>query len=96
MIGTAAQFGDEAQFYETKTSWLVTKPSGAENEPRIVFELKKKLCERDIQLDEATALVGEGKTALIEDFVSKRGSKFNAHLVLSKTKTKADFEFPPR
>ena len=96
LIGTAAQFGDEAQFYETKTSWLVTKPSGAENEPRIVFELKKKLCERDIQLDEATALVGEGKTALIEDFVSKRGSNFNAHLVLSKTKTKADFEFPPR
>ena len=96
LIGPAAQFGDEGQFFETKTSWLVTKPTGAENEPRIVFELKKKLCEREIQLDEATALVGGGKTALLEDFVSKRGSKFSAHLVLSKTKTKADFEFPPR
>jgi DNA topoisomerase III len=96
LIGPAAQFGDEGQFFETKTSWLVTKPTGAENEPRIVFELKKKLCEREIQLDEAKALVSEGKTALLEDFVSKRGSNFSAHLVLSKTKTKADFEFPPR
>ena len=96
LIGPAAQHGEEAQLYETKTSWIVTKPSGAENEPRIVFELKKKLCEREISKEEATALMSEGRTALLEDFVSKRGSKFSAHLVLSKTKVKADFEFPPR
>lgn len=96
LLGAAPQHGDEAQFFETKDAWVVTKPSGAENEPRIVFELKKKLCEREIQLDEATALVTSGKTDLLEDFVSKRGSNFSAHLVLSKTKSKADFEFPPR
>jgi len=96
LIGPSAQHGEEAQFHETPDAWVVTKPSGAENEPRIVFELKKSLCDRKISKEEATQLMGKGKTALLEDFVSKRGTKFSAHLVLSKTKSKADFEFPPR
>jgi len=96
LIGPSAQHGDEAQFQETKEAWVVTKPSGAENEPRVVFELKKKLCDREITREEADSLMKVGKTALLEGFVSKRGSKFSAHLVLSKTKVKADFEFPPR
>lgn len=96
LVGPSPQHGDEAQFYDTKTAWQVTKPSGAENEPRIVFELKKQLCDREITQAEVTELLTTGKTALLEDFVSKRGSKFSAHLVLSKTKKKADFEFPPR
>ena len=45
---------------------------------------------------EVTQLVTEGRTALITDFVSKRGSKFSAFLVLSEKQDKADFEFPPR
>jgi DNA topoisomerase-3 len=96
LVGPSPQHGDEAQFYATKDAWQVTKPSGAENEPRLVFELKKKLCDREITQAEVTELLTAGKTALLEDFVSKRGSKFSAHLVLSKTKKKADFEFPPR
>jgi len=96
LIGPSAQHGEEAQFYETKDAWVVTKPTGAENEPRIVFELKKKLCDRDITQAEASELMASGKTPLLEGFISKRGSKFSAHLVLSKTKSKADFEFPPR
>jgi len=43
-----------------------------------------------------TRLLNEGKTELIEDFVSKRGSKFGAYLVLSQKEDKAEFEFPPR
>lgn len=96
LIGPSPQHGDEAQFHETKDAWVVTKPTGAENEPRVVFELKKTLCEREITRDEAGKLMAQGKTPLLEGFVSKRGSKFSAHLVLSKTKAKADFEFPPR
>ena len=38
----------------------------------------------------------EGRSHLIEDFISKRGNKFAAHLVLSAKKDKAEFEFPPR
>ena len=96
LVGPSSAHGEEAQFFETKDAWTVTKPTGAENEPRIVFELKKSLCDREITKEEASQLLTEGKTALLEGFVSKRGSKFAAHLVLSKTKAKADFEFPPR
>lgn len=54
----------------------------------------KKLCEREITQPEIETLLEDGKKTVLEGFVSKRGSKFNAHLVLSKAK--ADFEFPPR
>ncbi len=96
LVGPSAAHGDEAQLQSTKDAWVVTKPSGAENEPRVVFEVKKKLCDREITQAEVETLLKEGKTPVLEGFVSKRGSKFNAHLVLSKTKAKADFEFPPR
>ncbi len=63
---------------------------------RQVFKLSKKLCEHEITPAEVTRLLNEGKTELIEDFVSKRGSKFGAYLVLSQKQDKAEFEFPPR
>ena len=63
---------------------------------RQVFKLSKKLCEHEITPAEVTLLLTEGKTELIEDFFSKRGSKFGAYLVLSQKEDKADFEFPPR
>ncbi len=37
-----------------------------------------------------------GRTNLIEGFTSKRMTPFNAYLVLSKNRAKAEFEFPPR
>jgi DNA topoisomerase-3 len=33
---------------------------------------------------------------LLQGFVSKRGNKFDAHLVLAPKKDKANFEFGPR
>jgi DNA topoisomerase-like protein len=41
-------------------------------------------------------LVATGKTDLLPNFISKRGNKFAAHLVLSAKKDKAEFEFLPR
>ncbi|MGC4074337.1 MAG: topoisomerase C-terminal repeat-containing protein [Nibricoccus sp.] len=62
-----------------------------------MFELKKTLLGKEIPASEVQQLLSEeGKTNLIEGFVSKRGSNFSAYLVLSKDKKKADFEFPPR
>ncbi|HEY0944199.1 MAG TPA: DNA topoisomerase, partial [Opitutaceae bacterium] len=63
---------------------------------RVVFELKRHLCQLEIPEGEVQNLVTTGRTNLLEGFVSKRGSKFNAYLVLSGNKAKADFEFPPR
>ena len=46
--------------------------------------------------DEVKELLTQGKSPLIENFVSERGNKFAAHLVLSAKKDKAEFEFLPR
>ncbi len=74
-----------------------TAASGsADGSPRVVFELKRNLCGKEIPPEEAERLVEMGKTGLIEGFVSKRGSHFNAYLKLAKDKKKAEFEFPPR
>jgi DNA topoisomerase-3 len=69
------------------------QPNGA---PRVVFQLKRNLCGKEISAEDAERLVELGKTGLIEGFVSKRGSHFSAYLTLSKDKKKAEFEFPPR
>lgn len=82
------------EFLETPDVYLVRKPGA--NGDRIVFEMKREICQKQIPLEEAKRLLENGRTELIEGFVSKRGSKFSAYLVLSKTKSKADFEFPPR
>jgi DNA topoisomerase-3 len=61
-----------------------------------VFEVKRVLCQKELPADEILRLLEDGKTSLIEGFVSKRGSNFSAYLTLSKDKKKAEFEFPPR
>jgi DNA topoisomerase-3 len=86
----------DADLYETDDSYVVAKPSGADNAPRAVFELKRVLCQKELPADEILRLLEDGKTNLIEGFVSKRGSNFSAYLTLSKDKKKAEFEFPPR
>ena len=58
--------------------------------------MQRKICEVEIPTDEVRRLVEEGRSHLIEGFVSKRGSKFSAYLVLSQKQDKAEFEFPPR
>jgi DNA topoisomerase III len=93
-IGPSRVHGDGAELVQTGEEYLVKKP-GADGD-RVVFKLKRKLCDFEIPREEVERLVTDGKTGLIDGFVSKRGAKFSAYLVLSKTKAKADFEFPPR
>ncbi|MFA5264815.1 MAG: DNA topoisomerase, partial [Opitutaceae bacterium] len=83
------------EIFQTDDAFVVRKP-GTEGSDRVVFEVKRQICQKDIPQEEVLRLLETGRTELIEGFVSKRGSKFSAYLVLSKTKTKADFEFPPR
>ncbi len=94
VLGTSKPHGD-AELVQTDDLFVVHKP-GAEGKPRVVFKLNTLLCGRKIKADEVKTLLEEGRTELIEDFLSKRGTKFSAYLVLSKNKAKADFEFPPR
>ncbi len=81
--------------YQTEDSFVVAKPE-PNGSPRVVFQLKRNLCGKEISAEDAERLVETGKTGLIEGFVSKRGSNFSAYLTLSKDKKKAEFEFPPR
>ena len=56
--------------------------------------LGKNICKRDISEEEAKKILTEGKSELIEDFISRRGKNFPAYLVLEANKV--GFEFPPR
>jgi len=91
VIGESKVHGGE--LVELDDAYYVRKP---DQDNRQVFKLTKKLCEHDITQDEVKELLSEGKSRLIENFVSKRGNKFAAHLVLSRKKGKAEFEFLPR
>ena len=81
------------ELVELEDAYYVRKP---DEDNRPVFRLSKTLCEHEITTDEVKELLEQGKSPLIEDFVSKRGNKFAAYLILSPKKDKAEFEFPPR
>jgi DNA topoisomerase-3 len=81
------------QLVEVGDAYYVRKP---EQDNRQVFKLSKKLCEVDLPVEQVQKLLTDGRSDLIEGFVSKRGNKFSAYLVLSQKQDKADFEFPPR
>jgi DNA topoisomerase III len=81
------------QLVELGDAYYVRKP---DQDNRQMFKLAKKLCEVEIPVEEVRRLLEEGRSNLIENFVSKRGNKFSAYLVLSQKQDKAEFEFPPR
>lgn len=81
------------ELVELGDAYYVRQP---EQDHRQLFKLSKRLCEVEIPVTEVQRLLETGRTNLIENFVSKRGNKFAAHLVLSPKRDKAEFEFPPR
>ncbi len=83
----------DSEVVETPEAFYVRRP---DQDNRIVFTLKRELCGKKLSWDEVKGLFDEGRTGLIEGFMSKRGQPFGAYLVLSKTGVKAEFEFPPR
>jgi DNA topoisomerase-3 len=91
VLGESKLHGGE--LVQAEDAYYVRKP---DQDNRIVFKLTRNLCQKDIGTDEVQKLVTDGKTSLIEGFVSKRGATFSAYLVLAPKKDKADFEFPPR
>ncbi len=78
---------------EAGDSYYVRRP---DQDNRIVFTMKRHICAKEIPPGELHNLLENGRTNLIEGLMSKRMTPFNAYLVLSKNRTKADFEFPPR
>lgn len=85
----------DGELLATEDAFVVRKPDGA-NGGRVVFKMSRKICSREMEVEDVQRLLETGRTGLITDFISKRGSPFGAYLVLSDDKSKANFEFPPR
>ncbi|MDP6859308.1 MAG: topoisomerase C-terminal repeat-containing protein, partial [Verrucomicrobiales bacterium] len=51
---------------------------------------------KELPKDQVIKLFTEGKTEVIEGFISKKGRPFRAHLLLDKSTGKLGWEFPPR
>ena len=91
-VGESKQLGGE--ILEAGDSYYVRKSN--DDGGRVVFTLKRHLCQKEVPVEEVRQLLDTGRTNLIEGFMSKRMTPFKAFLVLAKNKSKAQFEFPPR
>ena len=56
--------------------------------------IRAEMCQRPITVEEARAILTDGRSALLEGFISRRGKPFSAYLVLNGKKI--DYDFPPR
>jgi DNA topoisomerase-3 len=78
---------------------IVTTPEGyvcsKAEDAGCAFKLPARLCQRTLSGEEIKAFLNEGKTEVLEGFISKRGRPFNATLARGE-KGKIQWEFPPR
>ena len=85
----------KGQIYDTPDNYICNI---AAKEPKVCNgKLPKALCKKDISLENARLFFTEGKTALIEGMISKRGRPFSTFLVCKPgEKRLLGWEFPPR
>jgi len=76
--------------HDTGTNWQCS------NTPACKFRMGKTLCQREIPREQVEKLIADGKTGLIQRFISKKGRPFSAFLTLDKTTGKVGFEFEER
>lgn len=86
--------GSVAKVYETDRAYIC--PEMAPKTQKGGTRIGKTILKRDIPPEQARKLFADGKTDLMEGFVSKRGRKFGAYLLLDRATGKLNWEFPPR
>jgi DNA topoisomerase-3 len=59
------------------------------------FKIGKTILEQPIDATQAKKILADGKSDLLDKFISKAGKPFPAHLVMDE-KGKITFDFPPR
>jgi DNA topoisomerase-3 len=85
----------EARIFETESDYLCEKTQ-ADSKP-CKFKVGKVILQQPIDQAQLQKLLTQGKTDLLEKFVSaKTGRAFKAWLVLDPETGKTGFEFPPR
>ena len=61
------------------------------------IRIGKHILQREVAREEVLQLLGEGRTAVLQGFVSNRTKrKFDAHLTFDPVEGKIGFDFPPR
>jgi len=80
------------KIFETDTSYIC-EHSQADRKP-CKFKLSKTILGREIPKEQAHKLLTNGKTDLLDGFISKRGRPFSAYLKLEDGKV--GFEFPEK
>jgi DNA topoisomerase-3 len=81
--------------FEHGTSYVCEKSTGPQ--PTCDFKSGKIILQQVITSQDMSALLGTGKTPLLENFVSnKTRRKFKAHLAFDAKAGKVVFEFEPR
>ena len=87
--------GGEADLYETEKAFHVPRLKTQDSPEG--FRLGKTILQRQLARDEVAKLLSEGKTDLLDGFVSKRTKRpFQARLTLDFESGKIGFEFAPR
>jgi len=92
-LGQSAQHPD-GEILQTADAYYVRKGGAADG--RVVFKMSRQVCKKEIPAEEVVRLLTDGRTELINELTSKRGTHFSAYLVLSKKKDRTEFEFPER
>jgi DNA topoisomerase-3 len=65
-------------------------------EKKCLFYVGKRMLSHVLKDEEVQAMIGEGKTPLIADFISNRTGKSFSAFLRAEPSGKISFEFPPR
>ncbi len=83
----------QGKVFESETAYLCEK-SQADKRP-CKFKINKVILQQPIDRAQAEKLLTQGRTDVLNQFISKAGRPFSAYLVMDDD-GKATFEFPPR
>ena len=84
---------DGTKVFDTPMAYL--SESALDGDTKKGLRISKIILAKEISADNIKQLLNDGKTELIEGFISKRKRPFDAYLILAKN-GKVSFEFPPR
>jgi DNA topoisomerase-3 len=83
----------QGNIFEMDSSYICER-SQAEKRP-CKFKVSKNILQRSIEVPQVQKMLQDGKTDLLDNFISKSGKPFSAYLVMDDD-GKVTFDFPPR
>jgi DNA topoisomerase-3 len=84
---------DQTRVFAAPTAYM--SESAIDGDAKKGLKISRTILSREVSEKHVMQLLAEGKTELIEGFISKKKKPFDAYLLLAKNGT-LSFEFPPR